>query len=129
MSLELIAVNGCTLAHAAGSLISGGAFVVSSVADTKAKAGGAGVFKTPLMFSFSGGNASGFVPGSVMTTAPASMPATAVKTKAAALAVMREGDSVLMNCVGTLPPPTGGTAPIAGDVEISAAGQTKVRAQ
>lgn len=129
MSLELIAVQGCTLAHAAGSLISGGAFVITSTPDAKAKAGGAGMYKGPLLFTFSGGSASGFVAGTVMTTAPVSMPATAVKTKAAALAVMREGDSVLMNCVGTLPPPTGGTSPVAGNVEISSAGQTKVKAQ
>lgn len=130
MGLELIAVDGCTLAHSDGSLISGGVFKIISVPDVKTKAGGAGVFKTPLQFTFSGGNASGFVPGSVMTTAPVSIVATAAKVKAGGLLVMREGDSVLMNCIGTVnPPPPGVTAPVAGNVEISAAGQTKVKAQ
>lgn len=129
MSLELVAVDGCILAHASGSLISGGAFAISSVPDVKAKAGGAGIFKGPLLFSFSGGSAAGFVAGSVMTTAPAVMNATAVKTKAGGMPVMREGDFVLMNCVGTLPPPTGGTAPVSGSVEIAMAGQMKAKAQ
>ena len=129
MSLELIAVDGCTLAHASGSSISGGAFVITAAPDTKAAAGGAGVFKTPLTFTFSGGSASGFVTGSVMTTAPVSMSATAAKVKAGGALVMREGDSVTMSCVGTLPSPPGGTSSVAGNVEISAAGQTKVKAQ
>lgn len=129
MTLELIAVQGCTLAHSAGSLISGGVFVITSAPDVKAKAVGAGIYKTPLQFTFSGGSAAGFVSGSVMTTEPAVMNATATKAKASGLLVMREGDFVLMNCVGTIPPPTGGTAPVAGNVEISVAGQTKAKAQ
>lgn len=130
MSLELIAVDGCTLAHASGSLISGGVFTITSVADVKSKAGGAGVFKAPLQFTFAGGNASGFVPGSVMTTASVVMNATASKVKTGGMLVMREGDFVLMSCTGTsLPNPPGAPAPVAGNVKISIAGQTKVKAQ
>jgi hypothetical protein len=130
MSLELIAVQGCTLAHAAGSLISGGVFVISSTPNAKAKAESKGIYTTPLQFTFSGGNAAGFVPGSVMTTAPVSMPATAAKVKAGGVLVMREGDFVLMNCTGTtLPNPPGTPGPVAGNVEISVAGQTKVKGQ
>ena len=124
----LIAVDGCTLAHMSGSLVSGGVFTIASVPDVKAKCESKGIYKGPLLFTLSGGSASGFVAGSVMTTAPVSMPATAIKTKVGGLAVMLEGDFVLMNCVGTLPPPTGGTAPVVGNVEIVVAGQTKVQA-
>ena len=130
MSLELIAVDGCTVAHASGSLISGGVFTITSAPSTKVKCEGKGVFKTPLMITFAGGNASGFVPGSVASTAPVIIIATATKCKTGGVAVIREGDTGLMNCLGnTLPNPPGIPGPVMGNVEISVAGQTKVKAQ
>lgn len=123
---ELIAVDGLTLDHAAGSPISGGSFSITSTPDAKVKTDGAGFFAGPLVFTFSGGDADGFVAGSV--AGGGSMPATAGKVKIGGVAVMREGDSCTMSCVGTIDPPaTPPTGPVAGDVEIADAGQTKVR--
>jgi len=126
MTQELFAVSGCVLAHGAGSTITGGAFIITSTPSTKVLAG-TGVYKTPLAFTFSGGSAPGFVAGSVV--GGGSIPATSTKNLAESLAVMREGDSVTMNATGTLPPPGGGTGPIAGPVEISSAGQVKAKGE
>jgi hypothetical protein len=124
---ELIAVEGLTLDHVSGSPISGGSFTITSTPDAKVKAEGHGVYVSPLAFSFSGGDASGFVAGSV--SGGGSITATAVKVQASGIAVMRLGDSVLMNCVGTIDPPaTPPTGPVSGNVEITDAGQTKVEA-
>lgn len=123
---ELIAVDGLTLDHASGSPISGGSFSVLSVPDAKVKAEGNGFFAGPLEFTFSGGDADGFVAGSV--AGEGSMPATALKVKIGGVAVMREGDGCTMSCMGTIDPPaTPPTGSIEGDVEITDAGQTKVR--
>lgn len=127
MSSELIAVDGCQLSHKSGSLISGGSFVITSVPSTNVKAMAKGIYTGPLAFTFSGGSAAGFVDGSV--AGGGSIPATSSEVAVGGLAVMREGDSVLMACVGTIPPPTGGTGPVSGDVEISDAGQSEVKAE
>lgn len=126
MSVEL-AVDGCALEHDTGSLISGGSFTITSVPSTVTKEDNKGVYTTPMTYTFSGGSAAGFVANTVMTTAPAVIAATAIKTKDNFLPVMRKGDSGVMTCIGTLPPPTGGTAPVAGPVKIGDAGQTKVK--
>lgn len=129
--MRKIAVDGLTLAHASGSVISGGVFTITSVPETGIKfkndsGSFKGVFQSPLKFSFSGGTASGFVPGSVQTTVVASMNTTTLKVqKKNGAKLMCKGDSVMMVCVGTLPPPAGGTAPVSGMVEISDAKQTK----
>jgi hypothetical protein len=130
MTLNIIANSELTLSHTSGSPISGGAFTVTSTADAKVKSGGQGVHVSPLTFTFKGGNADGFLAGSV--AGGGSMSATATKTKAGGALVMREGDSVTMACVGTIDPPPPSpplTAPVSGGVEISAAGQTKAKAQ
>lgn len=132
MSLEFIANGNCTLAHAAGSLISGGIFTIISIPSIKVNADGSGVFETPLQYTFSGGNSTGFIPGTIATIAPQSINATATKVNADGMLVMRVGDSGIMAAFGTLnPPPPGGTpnTPISGNVEISDAGNTKVKAQ
>lgn len=129
MPLKEIANANCILAHKAGSLISGGVFKITSVPSIKVKAEGAGVFETPLTYTFSGGNATGYIPGTVMTIVPQTIPSTAIKVKADNILVMLINDFGTMNAVGTLnPPPPGGTpnTPIVGLVEISDAGQTKV---
>lgn len=120
--------SGGTLAHKTGSVISGGAFVITSTPSTKDKAGGLGVFPKEVEFTFSGGSASGCVPGSVATTAPVKIPATATKSKTENFPPVRVGDSVTMSAVGdnSAPPPP--KVAVAGDVEVSAAGQTKVKA-
>ena len=129
MSLKFIMNKNGTIAHDTGSAISGGSFSISSAESTNVKAGGEGVHKTPLLYTFSGGNASGFVPGSVQTTAPQTITATAQKVKADGALVMRVDDSGTMNCIGTIPPPTGGTAPVSGPVKIDDAGQDKAKGQ
>lgn len=126
MSLENIAVSGCTVAHAAGSTGSGGVFVVTSSPSIKVIAT-AGVYKTPLSVTFSGGTFPGLVPGTVIGTGTIS--AIATKTKADGLPVMREGDTGTMTGTGTLPPPAVGTGPATGPIEIASAGQAKVKAQ
>lgn len=125
--MELVAVDGCTLVHDTGSLISGGSFTITSSPSTVTKEDGNGIYTTPLQYTFAGGNASGFVPGSVATTAPQTIAATAVYAKDYNLAAMRKDDSGIMNCTGTLI--GGGTGPVAGSVKIGDPGQIKVRGE
>lgn len=128
MTLANIANADLTLAHAAGSLISGGTFTVTSTPDAKTKADGVGVHVSPLTFTFSGGDAEGFLTGTV--SGGGSIPATATKTKASGILVMRKGDVGTMACSGTVDPPaTPTTSAVSGNVEISAAGQSKAKAQ
>jgi hypothetical protein len=127
MAQKLIAVDGCTLNHKSGSIISGGTFTVTSVPDTKAKCSNKGIYKTPLLYTFLGGNCStpACVPGSVATTAPQSITATASKTKASSILVMRLNDFGTMTAEGTLAADGVTKVPVVGIVEISVAGQTK----
>ena len=127
MSLESVAVQGCVVAHAAGSTVTGGAFTITSTPSIKVRAENKGVFKTPLSVSFAGGTFPGLVPGTVAGSG--TIAATALKTKAETIFVMREGDTGTFTGVGTLPPPAVGTGPATGPIEISSAGQTKVKAQ
>lgn len=125
--MSFLAVDGLTLSHAAGSLISGGFFSVTSSPSSVTKEDGNGIFTSPLVYTFSGGNASGFVPGSVATLVPQSIIATAQKTKDYDILVIRQDDSGTMICQGTLT--GGGVGPVSGGVEISDAGQSKVDGQ
>jgi len=127
MTLELVMNGSGILGHGAGSTITGGVFTISSVPDLKSKAVGVGIYVDPLVYKFSGGSAPGFVDGSVV--GGGTIPATATKTKVSGSLVMRVGDSATMNATGTIPPPTGGTGPVVGPVEVTNAGQTKVKAQ
>jgi hypothetical protein len=135
MTLIPIANEDLILAHGAGSPISGGSFAIVSVPSPDVYAEGKKVYTDPLEFTFAGGDASGFLTGSVATTAPIEMPATAIKKKAidsesSLELVMREGDSVVMECVGTFDPPASPpTGPVLGAVEIATAGQSKWKAQ
>lgn len=127
MPLKLIMNENGTIAHKLGSLISGGIFTIISVSNTNVKIDSKGIFTEPLIFTFSGGNSAGFVPGSVQTTAPVSMNSTAQFVKADNVLVMREEDQCEMNCTGTLT--GGGSSSVIGLVEISSAGQDKVKAE
>jgi len=126
MALENIANEDLTLAHGTGSPISGGTFTVTSVPSQKVKALDKGVHKDPLQYTFTGGNASGFDSGSIATIVPQTINATATKVKAENQLVMREGDFGTMQAQGTV---GGVPTPIAGPVEISDAGQDKVKGQ
>ena len=128
MPTKFIAVEGCTLAHKSGSQVSGGVFTITSVASLKVKCESKGVYKTDLQYTFAGGNFSGMVAGSVATTSPQTISATSIKCKADGSFVMRVEDFGTMTAQGVLnPPPPGVTAPAVGLVEISDAGQVKVK--
>jgi len=127
MTLELIAVEGCTIAHDSGSGISGGTFTITSVASTRVKGQGFGVYTVTIDFTFAGGNEATVTPGTVVGSG--SVSSTAIKTKAEGLIVMREGDTGTLSGTGTNPAAPPPTLPVSGPVIIAAAGQSKARAE
>lgn len=129
MTLENIANEDLTLGHKTGSTVTGGAFVPTSTASIKNKANGKGIHKNPLTYSFSGGSAPGVVSGTVRTLVDQSILATAAKTRADGILVMREGDFGTMIAVGDNPAAPPPTLPVSGPVEIAAGGQSKAKAQ
>ena len=125
MAKKAIAVQGCTIAHDTGSGASGGTFTVTSVPSIKCKAGGNGIYKGTLAFTWAGGNYTGGVPGTGVASGTINF--TATKTKADGQFVLRQDDTGTMN--GTVGNPSGTppTLPItSAPVKISNAGQTKV---
>ena len=126
MSEFLMNGNG-TINHDSGSTISGGIFTIISVPSFKVKGGGAGFYFGDLLYTFAGGNAAGFAPGSVLTVAPQSIKPTSKKVKIEGSAPVREGDGGTMAAIGTVVPPAiPPTAPISGPVIVDSAGQYKV---
>jgi hypothetical protein len=125
MTLELVMNQDGTVGHDTGSLVSGGSFIITSVPSTKTKVEGKGVYRGPLAGTFVGGNATGFVPGSVAgawTIAP-----TAVACRDDGLPVIRAGDTGTLAGVGTIAPPAvPPTGPVVGNVVVSNAGQAVV---
>lgn len=119
-----VGVDGLTIDHSPGSPISGGSFTVTSVPSTKLIAEGKGAYRGPLTFTFSGGNMSGMVPGSV--TGGGTINPTATKMSDGGLFVIREGDAGTL--IGTAVPTGGGSTPVSGDVEVTDPAQTKLRA-
>jgi len=124
MTLELIMNQDGIIDHDVGSVVSVGAFVVTTPPSTMVKALAKGVYKGPITGTFTDGDATGFVPGSVAgswTINP-----TAISVKAEALAVVRAGDTGTLTAVGTIAPPAAPpTGPVAGTVIVSDAGQDK----
>ena len=127
MSLELIAVQGCTIGHGAGSPISGGIFVITTPPSVKVSAEGKPIFSGPISFTFSGGNITGGTPGTVVCSG--TIAATATSVFEGVLPVLREGYTGTMVGTATNAAPPPPTIPAAGPVEISVAGQTSVKAQ
>jgi hypothetical protein len=123
MMVDTMNANGA-IGHAIGSLVSGGTFTIVSAPSIKNRADGGGIYRGPLQYTFAGGNASGFDPGSVATTVPQVIQPTAVKARADGQAVVRLGDSGVMAATGTV---SGTPTAISGQVEVSDAGQDKVR--
>jgi len=123
MATKEIAVDGCVVAPQ--GIVSGGTVTITAVPSVKCKAGGKGIYKNPLTFTFAGGNATGYDPGTVTTVGPGSISATAVKTKADGLLVMRVDDqNASVALTGTI----GGTpTSFTGTFKITNAGQTKVK--
>lgn len=118
-----------SLGHGSGSPVSSGAFVIQSTPSTKARAVGSGVHKTPLSFTFSGGNAAGCQAGTVLTPSPLNIPTSEAEISADGTLVMLEGDDQTFP-TGFVCTPTGGGAPIVvpgAIVEVANAGQVKVR--
>lgn len=130
MTQKEMAVETLTISHDATSTISGGVFTIISSPSTKVKGSENGAYETDLYYSFSGGNATGYVPGTVKTTTPQKIPAQGTKVKSNGNFLMRLDDFAIMNAEGTLtgPPPVPDT-PISGKVKISDAAQTKVKSE
>jgi hypothetical protein len=123
--IAIMNTNGA-LGHSDGSLISGGIFTIVSQPSVKVKAVGKGVYRGPLQYTFAGGDANGFDPGTEVTTTPQVINPTAVKTKADGLEVIRFGDTDVMVATGTV---SGTPTPVVGQVEVVDAGQDKVKAK
>lgn len=124
MSDEIMNSSG-EIGHSEGSLISDGVFTIISIPSNKVRAG-SGVFRGPLQYSFTGGNAEGFDSGSIMTIVTQVINPTALKTRVESFAPLRLGDSGIMVAQGLV---SGSPTPISGLVEIIDAGQDKVRAK
>jgi hypothetical protein len=125
--IDVMNANGA-LGHADGSLVSGGVFTIVSTPSVKNRAVGAGVYRGPLQYTFAGGDADGFIPGSINTVTPQVINPTSTEARVDALAPIRLGDSGQMICAGIV---EGGTTPIIGVIgitEVADAGQDKVRA-
>lgn len=117
-----------TIDHKSGSTVSGGTFTITSTPSATVKIDEAGVYVDALLYTFTGGNASGYVNGTVATTAPQSIAATAQNVGVDGHAPMRIGDNATMGCTGTLDaaPPVP-SSPVSGAlVEVSDAGQDSV---
>ncbi len=109
--------------HKAGSLVSGGTFVITSTPSTKVKTENYGVYRGSLIWTFSGGNSIGFTNGTVAgggTISPS-----AAKVKADGQLVIRLDDFVSITFSGTLTNGNPGT--VVGIVEVSDAGQSTVK--
>lgn len=132
MALKEVAVDGLTLSHSIGSPITGGTFFITSIPSIKVKAEGNGVYSGTLNFTFSGGTYSGGVPGTA--SGSGSINPTATKTKADGNLVLRVDDNGTMagsyEQTNPTPPPPTISIPFSGvGVEISNAGQIKVKAE
>jgi hypothetical protein len=125
MTLKLAFTNVGVIEHAAGSTISGGVFVITAPTDLKISISSLGVYFGVLTFTFSGGSAPGFVPGSVAGGGTISATAQYVKTSEGF--VLREGDTGTLTAIGALP--GGGTGPVSGGVVLGDPGQTKWTAE
>jgi hypothetical protein len=131
MAKEFLAVEGLTISHSSGSPVSGGSFTILSVASLNYFCKNIsslfrGVYTGSLSFSFSGGTHSSGTSGSAIATGTINF--TSTKNKNGSF-ILRENDNGSMT--GTyippsVPPPT---VPFTSNVEISNAGQSKVRGE
>lgn len=128
MAFQRVSVAG-TVLRPLGIVVPGsGTVTITSVPSTKNFAEGKGVYKTPLEFTVSGANASGYIDGTVATVGTARITATAVKTFADGILVMRHLDQESNAMQGI---PVGGVSPVQFNEtwEIENANQTKVLAE
>ena len=126
MSKNIMNATG-QIGHGSGSPITGGVFVITATPSAKTSAPtGQGVYRGPLTYTFSGGSAAGFDPGTIATTVPQTINPTAIKASADGFKFIREDDNGIMAATGTV---SGTPTPITGSVEVISAGQTKARAK
>ena len=124
MSLEFVFTENGTVEHGSGSPISGGVFTVVSPPDPKVSVDSSKVHFGILSFSFAGGNAAGYDPGTI--TGGGTVTPTATQVKNPAGFILREGDTGTLTASGTV---SGVPTPISGPVQLGSAGQTKVSAE
>ena len=98
--------------HKPFSSVSGGTFVILAPPAIPARQDslnmqieGNNVYRSPLQYGFSGGDAAGYVNGSVYTKNAQSIPPTAANVRIDGDLVMRVDDEATMDCWGL---PTGG---------------------
>ena len=135
--MEYIANEDLALGHGSGSVVTGGSFNITKNSSDKVKILGKWVQVKQISFTFSGGNGPpptlpGTVSGSGIITATATKDK-AVKSTVLEL-VMREKDSASVVMTGQItnpaPPPPTIPYPLGSQpVEISSAGQSKVKGQ
>jgi len=117
-----------TLGHKTGSAVSGGSFTITSTPSSTTEISGKGVYVSPLEFTFTGGNATGFVNGSVQTAVPQKITSGATNVQVDGADTMNEGDFATVAMIGTISPPaTPPTGPVTpAIVEVATAGQDKM---
>lgn len=142
MAVEMIANTDIVVAHDDSSLISDGAFTITSLPSDKVFAGSRakGVHVGEVEYTFKGGSAEGFIDGSVATAVTQNVPASSTVTAGRAAGVsgakenvVRDGDTALMNCVGTIDPtpapPAPPQGPVIGNVIINVIVPHKVKSR
>lgn len=133
MTQKYIMTTNGSIDHKPFSSVSGGAFAILAPPAIPARQDslnvqieGDNVYRAPLQYGFSGGDATGYVNGSVYTKTAQSIPATATNTRVDGDLVMRVDDEATMICWGL---PVGGPpetqVPFA-TVIVDNAGQDKV---
>lgn len=125
--LKEIAAQGLTLTPQGIVTPGSGILTITSTPSAKNKAVGNGMYETPLQFTLSGANATGYDPGTVATVGTASITATATKVKAmGGPLVMRVDDqNPSVSMTGLI---SGTPTPFTEPWKITNAGQMKVKA-
>lgn len=120
MALEEVANESATV-----SVSNGATGTITSTGSLKTKAGGLGVFVGTINVLLAGGS-SGTCTG---VSGAGTITASATKTKADGLPVLRKGDTGSGTIAGTDSATSGGPCEFDVDIEIDDAGQIKVKAQ
>lgn len=126
---EFVAVEGLTLEPQGIVSIGAGTLTITATPSTKMKAEGSGVYTTPLTFTLTGANATGYETGTVQTAGPGSITATAVKVRSQGSFVMRVEDQNLSIAMSGVVSGSGSPSPFTEPWKITDAGQAKVKAE
>jgi hypothetical protein len=108
MAQKYIMTSAGSVDHGPTSTVSGGAFTITSTASPNVAISGNGVHVSPLKFTFTGGDAAGFVNGSVYSVAPQSITSAAKNVNVDGANTMNEDDTGAIELWGT---PTGAGPP------------------